>query len=112
MNRLIEVTDYISKADNEQSEILQSLRNLIESCTPNAEEGFKWGRPVYKLNKDFCYLQATKNGVNLGFFSFNQIEDPNHLLVGTGSKMRHIKLSTQSALDTEVLSKMIKQAAS
>ena len=93
MNKIKEVTDYIDKASSEQKQVLNTLRELIGKAIPEVAENFKWSRPVYATQKDFCYLQFNKKHVNLGFFEFDKIEDPNNLLEGTGKEMRHVKNS-------------------
>jgi len=111
MNKVKEVTDYIAGASNGQKEVLNTLRELIGKAIPEVAENFKWSRPVYATQKDFCYLQFTKKHVNLGFFQFDKIDDPNNLLEGTGTEMRHIKIEDNSDLNPPVLYKMIKQAS-
>ncbi len=111
MNRIKEVSDYIEGATNEQKEVLGTLRELISKAIPEVVENFKWSRPVYATKKDFCYLQYNKKHINLGFFEFDKIEDPNNLLEGTGKQMRHIKIENGSKLDTSALYKMIKQSS-
>lgn len=111
MNKIKEVTDYIAKASSDQKQVLNTLRELIGKAIPEVAENFKWNRPVYATQKDFCYLQFNKKHVNLGFFEFDKIEDPNNLLEGTGKEMRHVKIQDGSALNPPVLYKMIKQAS-
>lgn len=99
-----EVTDYIGKAPKEQQEIMNTIRSLVHESVENVAEEFKWGRPVFRLKKDFTYLQANKNHVNLGFYiGFQKLDDPKGLLEGTGKTMRHIKLRTVEDIDSEVL---------
>lgn len=111
MNKIKEVTDYIEGASNEQKEMLGTLRELIAKAIPDGNENFKWSRPVYATQKDFCYLQYNKKHINLGFFEFDNIEDPDNLLEGTGDKMRHIKIHNSSELKPQILYRMIKQAS-
>ena len=105
------VDEYIDSAPKEQKEILETLRNLIFDAVPNLIEGFKWNQPVYALEKNFAYLKSNKQHVNLGFFSFDKIEDPEGLLEGTGKSMRHIKIKSQNEIDRKGLKNMIQQAA-
>jgi hypothetical protein len=111
MNKVKEVTDYIASASSGQKEVLSTLRELIAKAIPEGAENFKWSRPVYATQKDFCYLQFNKKHVNLGFFEFEKIDDPDNLLEGTGKEMRHIKIEDGSKLNPPVLYKMIKQAS-
>lgn len=99
-----EVTAYIENAAAEQKEILETVRTLIHQAVPNVSEEFKWSRPIFRTTKDFAYLQANKNHVNLGFYKgFENLNDPNKLLEGTGKTMRHIKLKKASDIDGELL---------
>ncbi|MEX0813955.1 MAG: DUF1801 domain-containing protein [Chitinophagales bacterium] len=105
------VDDYIANADKPLKDILLKLRQLIAEAVPKAKENFKWGQPVYTTEKDFCYLKLNKQHINIGFFNFEKITDPNNLLEGSGKNMRHIKIRSISDIDSSELSKMIKQAS-
>ena len=63
----------------------------------------KWSRPVFRKGQDFAYLKSTKAYVTLGFFRSDKLEDPNHLLEGTGKDMRHIKIRKTTDLDPTLL---------
>ena len=104
-----EVTTYLENATETHKEILTELRKLILSIAPKADEQFKWSRPVYALNKDFCYLKTTKKHVTLGFFEFDKIKTNSNLIEGTGKSMRHIKLTTVKEIIDFELSKMIEE---
>ena len=110
MNKHEKVVAYIEKAAPAQREVLSALRALIANSSKLVQEDFKWGRPVYRMSEDICYLQVTKNYVNLGFFNYMKIEDPRNLLEGTGDKMRHVKFKQVDEVDGEVIGAMIKQA--
>ncbi len=99
-----QVTDYISKAPKEQQDIMNAIRSLLHQSVESVIEEFKWSRPVFKKGKDFAYLQANKNHVNLGFYQdFQKLNDPKGLLEGTGKMMRHIKLKTTNDIDSKLL---------
>ena len=105
----IEVTNYIEGAADGHREILVELRKLILTTVPNANEQFKWGRPVYATEKDFCYLKTTKKQLTLGFLEFDKISTNRHLLEGTGKSMRHIKLSSFNEIEAMEIEKMIQE---
>lgn len=111
MNHLAEVTAWIEKAPENQQEILKALRTLVAATVPQAEEQFKWGKPVYANGKGFSYLEFSKNHVTLGFFNFEKLTDPENKLEGTGKQMRHIKIKTTAAIDKALLSQWLKEAA-
>ncbi|MER2997663.1 DUF1801 domain-containing protein [Pontibacter populi] len=90
-----QVTDYIINSGNQQ-DILKTIRQLIHDTVPQVTEEFKWGRPVFRTNKDFAYLKSAKAYVTLGFFNFQKLNDPHNRLEGTGKDMRHIGLKEQA----------------
>lgn len=100
-----QVTEYIKNASKEQKEIMEIIRSLIHENGRNVTEEFKWSRPIFKSTKDFAYLQANKNHVNLGFYQdFEKLDDPKGLLEGTGKTMRHIKIKSAADIDKDLLS--------
>lgn len=107
-----DVTDFIQRAPEEQRAILEEIRQLIFSTVPNATEQFKWKRPVYALEKDFCYVKTTKKHVTFGFFEADKIQTNQHLLEGTGKQMRHLKILRKEDLADYQISKMIEEVIS
>lgn len=104
-----QVTEYIQNAPKEQEEIMKAIRSLIHKNAEHVTEEFKWSRPVFRSKKDFAYLQANKNHVNLGFYNgFEKLNDPDGILQGTGKAMRHIKLKNISDINSELLSEWLK----
>lgn len=93
------VTDYIGKAGNGKSEILESLRDLIHDTIPETSEDLKFGMPVFAKKKIFTYLKSNKHHINLGFYNIERISDPNGLLEGSGKNMRHLKVKTMNDID-------------
>jgi len=108
----LEVTGFIEAAPSMQQPILSALRKLILAQSPDVEEQFKWSRPVYALEKDFCYLKSTKKSVTLGFFEFDKIKTNNHLIEGTGKSMRHIKINSLDDIENSKVESMIKEVLS
>ncbi len=104
-----DVTNFIDNASEEQREVLEALRALVFEKSPKVKEQFKWGRPVYGLEKDFCYLKTAKKYVTLGFFDFDKIKTNKDLLEGTGKQMRHIKVSQLTDIAERKLGSMIEE---
>lgn len=102
-----QVTSYIEQSAENQQEVLIQLRKLILSSAPKINEQFKWSRPVYAIEKDFCYLKTTKKHVTLGFFEFEKIITNKHLVAGTGKSMRHVKLNHVKDIEEFKISQMI-----
>jgi hypothetical protein len=106
-----EVTNYIKKAPSPQKEIMENLRTLIHESIPGTTEEFKWGQPIFKKNKDFCYLKTTKNHVNLGFLNFEILNDPDSLLEGTGKQMRHVKIKSTEEIKYDLFKEWFRASA-
>lgn len=63
-----EVEMYIQKFPKEVQDILRTIRKLIKDTARDAEEGFSYGMPAYKLNKKpLVYFAAFKN--HIGFYA-------------------------------------------
>lgn len=103
-----QITIYINNANDEQKEMMQKIRKIIHSSVEGVEEEFKWSRPVFKKEKDFAYLKSAKNHLTLGFYNREKLEDPKHLLEGSGKMMKHIKLKDISDVDEDLISAWIK----
>ena len=88
------VTDYISKTNEDQIEILETIRNIIHETVEGVKEEIKWGFPVFVTTKDFAYLRFAKKHITLGFYNIDKIQDPDNLLVGEGNTLKHIKIKS------------------
>ena len=111
MNYNQTVTDYISKAPDNQIAILETLRELIHKSVPGTTEEIKWRMPVFKKTKNFTYLSFSKNHVTLGFYNLNEEQDPKKLLEGEGKTMRHVKIKSLEDIDQKQFSTWLKATA-
>ena len=55
----------------------------------------------------FGYVNAYKDHVNVGFFFGAFLDDPAHLLEGTGKRGRHVKLRPSREVDREALGRLV-----
>jgi hypothetical protein len=55
----------------------------------------------------FAYVNVARAHVTIGFFLGADLEDPKHLLEGTGKRMRHVKLKPDKPLDPKALGALI-----
>ncbi len=108
MNFNQEVTDYISKAKEEQIILLESIRQLIHEAVPGTTEAIKWRMPVFAKQKDYAYLRFLKKHLTFGFYNADRIEDSSGLLEGEGKTMRHIKVRKGEDIDPKLISKWLK----
>ena len=58
----------------------------------------------------FAYVGVYKAHVNVGFFLGSMLPDPKRLLLGTGKRMRHVKVKPGEKLDSAALSALIDAA--
>lgn len=101
------------------------LRGLRDDLRPLAETWFAkmraCGDDVCELMHDGCpvacaedvafgYVNAFKAHVNVGFFNGASLDDPARLLIGTGKRMRHVKLRPGRELDLAALGDLIDAA--
>ena len=86
------VDGYIAQLNDDQAQIVAKVREILLSAAPEADELVKWAQPVYETHGPFAYIKAFKSSVNFGFWRGVDIQDSYGLLVGSGEKMRHVKL--------------------
>ena len=113
MNFNKDVTNYIAKANTEQIDPLEKLRQLIHKTVSNVSEEIKWGFPVFAKTKDFAYLRFAKKHITLGFYNIDKIEDPDDILEGSGNTLKHIKIKNNPDFDFDekLISKWLKAIA-
>ncbi len=61
--------------------------------------------------KKFCAISPHKGWVNLQFHSGGCLEDPDGLLEGSGTSMRHVKVATSSDARSRKLAALVRKAA-
>ncbi|MCF8321898.1 MAG: DUF1801 domain-containing protein [Flavobacterium sp.] len=103
------VTEYISKASDEQIATLEILRQLIHESIENVTEEIKWNMPVFGKTKDFAYLRFSKKHLTLGFYHIDKLKDPENLLEGEGNTLKHIKIIQLDNKLKQQIKKWLKQ---
>ena len=104
------VDNYIAQLNDDQAEIVAKVREIILEAAPDADESIKWAQPVYEINGPFAYIKAFKNSVNFGFWRGVDIQDSYDLLVGSGEKMRHVKLVNLEDINEGAFKDYVQQA--
>jgi hypothetical protein len=62
------------------------------------------------MSEAYCYILPYTKWVNLGFYRGAELTDPDGLLVGSGARMRHVKIRDPAACDSPLLRRLIAQA--
>jgi len=105
------VQHWLTSGPSELRSIAQAWFARIRKCGDDVREVLHDGCPTACVeDAAFAYVNTFKSHVNVGFFSGAQLEDPAGLLVGTGKRMRHVKLTPESEPDTAALSDLIDAA--
>jgi len=104
------VDNYIAGLEESKAGIVTRVRKIVLQAAPQAKESIKWAQPVYESNGPFAYIKAITNYVNFGFWRGVDIKDPKGLLQGSGSKMRHVKLTSLDNIDESTFADFVRQA--
>ena len=84
---------------------------VMRNCGDDVRELLHDGHPTACVgDAAFGYVNAFTHHVNVGFFLGPELEDPEHLLEGTGKFMRHVKLRPGVEVKEAALTELINQA--
>ena len=114
MNMPEQMDDYINSYAPELQAIIRALREIATKSLPEAHEIIYHGTIGYSLTQSpfdrICYIAPQKKYVNLGFFFGAHLPDPQHVLVGEGKRMRHIKVRSVEDASNYALKQLMKEA--
>ena len=83
----------------------------MRQCGTDVRELMHDGCPTACVgDASFGYVSAFKDHVNVGFFLGALLEDPAHLLEGTGKRGRHVKLWPGREVDAAALAQLVHTA--
>jgi hypothetical protein len=109
-----QIDDYINSYVPELQAMIRTLREIAKKSMPEAYEMIYHGALGYSVSTSpfdrICYIAPQKNYVNLGFFFGAHLDDPQHLLVGEGKRMRHIKVRSREDACNPALEQLLKEA--
>lgn len=84
---------------------------VMKACGPDVREALHNNYPAACLARyPFAYVDAFTAHVNVGFYLGALLPDPNGLLIGTGKRMRHVKVFPGQAIDEQALTALIQAA--
>ena len=112
-----EVEDLLASCSGEVREVAERLRALIKEVVPDAQERVHGGWQVIAyscapgMQGEFCAQSPQRTRINLEFYRGVDLPDPQHLLDGTGKKMRHVKVATAADAERPGLRELIGSAA-
>lgn len=104
---------YFDGLDADLRATARSVRKLILDAAPGLVESIKWGVPVYERAGLVCAIRCTKSSVALQLHHGDlRLHDPQGLLEGTGTTMRHVKVRTPGDINRDLFTAWIRQIAS
>jgi hypothetical protein len=98
-----EVRAWLEHLPSEKQPTVETLRRLIGSVAPEAHEiiyhdALGYG-PTDSGFDRILYVTVFEKHLNLGFFFGGFLPDPEGLLVGSGKRMRHLKIRSLQEAD-------------
>lgn len=96
---------YILKQEEPYKTILLQLQSIIEAVLPNAELLYKWRIPFYyNEGIPICFLNKSKDYVDLAFWHFEKLEKHNHHFVDANRKsIRSLRFKSVEDINDKVV---------
>ncbi len=108
------VEEFLSNYSEEIRTISRELRAMGRRAMPGAHEFLYYNAINYSLGNSpldsICYIKPLTKRVTLGFYFGRQLDDPHHLLQGTGKRARHVNFRTLEDARNPVLRELVKAA--
>lgn len=106
-----EVDEWLSGSPAELYAIARQWFKEIRLCGKDVKELIHDGCPTACVgDAAFAYVNVFKAHVNVGFFLGALLDDPDQLLLGSGKRMRHVKLMPDMEVDTDALRRLVHQS--
>ncbi len=92
----------------ELAAVARTWFDCLRACSGEVRDVMHDGCPTACVgDAAFAYVGVYTGHVNIGFFRGADLDDPAGLLVGTGRRMRHVKLTPGVAIDASALRALI-----
>jgi len=112
-----EFKDILALAKPELRPVCESLRRLIVSLHKGFVE-VVWPRQKIasfgvgpkKMSEHYAYIAVQASHINLGFYHGASLDDPEGLLEGVGSGLRHVKVRDLAATRNPAISALLRQS--
>lgn len=103
---------YILKQEEPYRSILMHLQSMIEREIPDVDLKYKYKIPFYYIEgRPFCYLNQSKDYVDLGFWNAAHLTVYREHMVKAGRKiMRSLRYVNLEEVDDHVLLAVLKDA--
>ena len=108
-----EVTQYIQKLQQWQTEVCESLRKLVFKTIPGVEERLQYGKPHYLKDGHYaCVIHAAKDKISFMVFNAGGLEEIKGFFKSMSDPNRKTATITEGLeVDYTLLSKLLKKAS-
>ena len=109
-----EISTFIAKiAIKWQADLCIRIRQAVHEAAPDVQERIQYGKPHFlKGGKYLCVLGTAKGWVSFTIFNAESLKPPDGLFESSDTGDRKtIKIREDQTLDSELLVKLIQQAA-
>lgn len=107
----IDIDEWLSGEPNVLYSVARDWFRVMRKCGDDVKELLHDGCPVACVgDAAFAYVNVYTAHVNVGFYLGAFLPDPAGLMVGTGKRMRHVKLRLGKEIDAQALSALIEDA--
>ena len=108
-----EVTEYLNKLPEWQTDICDALRNLVYETIPDVTERIQYGKPHYLKNGHYAaVISVAKDKVSFMIFNAGEIQEIKGFLKSASSPDRKIAAITNGQeVDYALLANLLRQAS-
>ena len=110
------IAEFLANYPDEIQSISQLLRQIVQRAMPQANEILFASQNHIgycksdSMHERIIYICPMKDYVRLGFMRGTQLADPEHLLIGEGKWLRHIKVRTLEVANSPALEALVMAA--
>jgi hypothetical protein len=83
---------------------------LIRKAAPELDASLKWGNLTYHHAKNVCAVVTHTNYLNIQVWSGATLPDPHRILLGSGKRMRHIRIDAEQPINRRAIATMVRKA--
>lgn len=92
--------------------LITALERIIEGAAPDWTRFVKWGQGCWVDDGvPKAFIHTEEDHVQLGFYAGSRMKDPDHLLVGQGKHVRHVKVRTPKDIDTGAFAALVREVS-
>lgn len=106
----ITVTEYLGRFSPDIARMIREVRKVAKQVDPTAEEKAYRGWPMRVMtDQGFIAIAGFREHVNVNFGRGATLKDPETLLEGTGTSIRHVKVRSVADARSTGLRRLIEQ---